>query len=557
MWRTDSQCRWLGPGAHVQFRDDVRCGLTDESGPWRNARVVEWQARLRLVLMVEPAAAWTGHPATCVTIAMAVDGDGCRVTITEADVDAARRDEVQRYWQRRLERLQALAGRVNARRASVRQAVVVIHGIGEQEPGTTLNNLARSGVLSAPGGQMWVKPDRLSDSYELRRLTLKASSARPTTDVFELYWAHIIRDTTLGQIASWLKGVLLRWPVPAPLRPLWFLAWGLGAVSLALAVAAARDAIPAWLAGTAISGAAVLVWKLVVQPLAIDVLGDAARYLVPRPANIAHRQAIRSAGVNLIEKLHASGDYDRIVILGHSLGSVIAYDIITHAWAAMNAQHRRPAKPAFADIAELERQLDLDDAVAAQALQHAAWRRTRTNTQPWLITDLVTCGSPLTYADLLMAASPTRFAQAKANRILPTCPPASEVQGKKRHRRISFELPYRDAIDGQQRTFAMLHHAAPFAVTRWTNLYFTAGRLGLSGDIVGGPVAPLFGKWVRDVPLAPPRAGFAHTWYWQGSDQQLPHLAALRDALGLATRDELLTLLEALPASALLDDDGE
>lgn len=43
--------------------------------------------------------------------------------------------------------------------------------------------------------------------------------------------------------------------------------------------------------------------------------------------------------------------------------------------------------------------------------------------RPWLVTDLVTLGSPLAHADFLMAASAEAFAKDKQDRILPTCPP--------------------------------------------------------------------------------------------------------------------------------------
>lgn len=58
---------------------------------------------------------------------------------------------------------------------------------------------------------------------------------------------------------------------------------------------------------------------------------DAARYLNAAPANIAERHAIRRDGIALLKKLHdpASG-YDQIVIVGHSLGSVIGYDMLKH-----------------------------------------------------------------------------------------------------------------------------------------------------------------------------------------------------------------------------------
>src|SRR5437764_393830 len=57
--------------------------------------------------------------------------------------------------------------------------------------------------------------------------------------------------------------------------------------------------------------------------------GDAARYLHVAPPNIQGRRQIREAGIDLLEKLHQSGEYDRIILVGHSLGSVIGFDILT------------------------------------------------------------------------------------------------------------------------------------------------------------------------------------------------------------------------------------
>ncbi len=64
----------------------------------------------------------------------------------------------------------------------------------------------------------------------------------------------------------------------------------------------------------------------------VGYAGDAARYLEPRPENIARRQAIREAGAQLLDALHDKGRYSRIIVYGHSLGSVIAYYMLSHAW---------------------------------------------------------------------------------------------------------------------------------------------------------------------------------------------------------------------------------
>jgi hypothetical protein len=130
------------------------------------------------------------------------------------------------------------------------------------------------------------------------------------------------------------------------------------------------------------------------------------------------------------------------------------------------------------------------------------------------------------------------------------------VEAKSGHRRVTYDDSYSDMHSGKKPTFKFLHHAAPFAVTRWTNLYFEVGWFGFSGDLIGGPVAPQFGPWVKDVPLSAPSCTPAHTCYWWskpgGSNT---HLAALRAALRLDTRAELAATLSAIPAFALLPEE--
>ena len=66
----------------------------------------------------------------------------------------------------------------------------------------------------------------------------------------------------------------------------------------------------------------------IISKFLFNYLGDAGRYLDPAPRNIAERQAIREDGIKLLKKLHESKKYNRIVIVGHSLGSVIGYDLV-------------------------------------------------------------------------------------------------------------------------------------------------------------------------------------------------------------------------------------
>ena len=107
-------------------------------------------------------------------------------------------------------------------RPTDRQAVVIIHGICDQQPMSTLRGLIDSLIKNASGRtpRYYSKPDRISDTLELRRIHVGASVAGRQTDFYELYWAHLMTGTTLQHVADWFF-VLLRRPwrsVPPRLR---------------------------------------------------------------------------------------------------------------------------------------------------------------------------------------------------------------------------------------------------------------------------------------------------------------------------------------------------
>ena len=94
-------------------------------------------------------------------------------------------------------------------------------------------------------------------------------------------------------------------------------------------------------------------------------------------------------------------------------------------------------------------------------------------------------------------------------------------------------------------THWQLHHAAPFAVVRWTNI-FDPSFLVVFGDVVSGPVSQAFGRGIVDVDLRALRKGqswsFTHTayWRWPGEGRQAPcRVVRLREALDLAGRSEV------------------
>jgi hypothetical protein len=409
----------------------------------------------------------------------------------------------------------------------MRQAVIVIHGIGEQRPMSTLRGFVAH-VLPASEqnrSRLFSKPDRMSQTFELRRLSVEQSRRRPATDFYEYYWAHHMQGTKLRHLWPWARAILLRRPVnvPTQLLPLWTLSWLL-AIGALLLLAAGR--IDTGLGAASSFGGLVLAALFaLVQGVAINWLGDAARYLSPLPSNIAARHAIRSEGLAFLKQLHKSGRYDRIVLVGHSLGSVIGYDILTIYWSQVNARNNRPDRArqrALDDVERLGRGLDAkskDEELAAfQAAQRALWQEQRQLGNPWLVTDFVTLGSPLAHADLLLATGRDDLRTRQEQRELPRCPPTGELQRRNSTiERYHYVKQY--AVDGQPRSIRVLHHAAPFGVTRWTNI-FVPIRLGVLGDLVGGPLRPVFGHGIRDIPVSDGWRRFvpvlSHTRYWLG-----------------------------------------
>lgn len=422
-----------------------------------------------------------------------------------------------------------------------KQAVVLIHGIGNQKPMITLRGFVDAVWTTHTeihnkyaGHGVWSKPDTASHSFELRRLTTPENAAGIQTDFFEFYWQHLMEGTSNGHVFSWAWSLLKRRPstVPPQLTAAY---WWLRLVALvvlvllvyaAIAQAMEQPAISPWLSallGLSLWPIASFIW--------LNIVGDAARYLHVAPTNIERRHEIRTAGIALLKALHdPSREYSRIILVGHSLGTVIGYDILTHAWVDYHDKHL----PAAATLDALNTLETLAVAgaepAAIQAAQRKYWAELKANGSPWRVTDFVTMGSPLAHAAILLADSGPDLRTKQVNREFPRCLP--ELERLKRHgawvERFSFEHPTRHD------TYRVPHHAAVFGPTRWTNLYFPCHYI-FWGDIVGGPLHPTVGTGVRDVPVSRGGANFlTHTKYWtpkRGSADQ--HIAALRDALNL------------------------
>jgi hypothetical protein len=288
---------------------------------------------------------------------------------------------------------------------------------------------------------------------------------------------------------------------------------------------------------------ALIVWfkflpRLFLGEMAKNTIGDAARYLDIAPANIARRYDILRGGKEMLRSLHNQTSkytekdkvhyvYDRIVIVGHSLGSIIAYDLLKHYWYEVNGHLPIEDRKAVEETERFdcpEGCLDIGQPHHLNGklfwnAQYNLWKylnrkwlgkeEFETDKAPcarWLITDFITLGSPLSYGTLLLAETVDDFKTKTELRELPICPP-----DRSRHIRAGhFVVPLDQEADvSAAKSFDILHHGALFAVTRWTNFYFQK-------DLIAGAVKNVFGEGIDDIPLSEgPNSWFrSHTSYW-------------------------------------------
>lgn len=214
----------------------------------------------------------------------------------------------------------------------IRQAIVVIHGIGEQRPMATLRGFVDA-ILSGSEHQnprYRSKPDAMNDLLETRCLQAPRTRERPLTDFYEFYWAHHMRDAKYSQVVTWLLQLVRRPPAAIPpglkavywlsrallLSGIFFLLW-----ALTIEIRGAFNPVTLSLSDRwpVLVGLSALVVQWLGSTFILGYVADAARYLNPDPDNIEARNKIRSEGIKLLKTLHASAKYRRIIIVGHSL----------------------------------------------------------------------------------------------------------------------------------------------------------------------------------------------------------------------------------------------
>lgn len=124
----------------------------------------------------------------------------------------------------------------------ITQAVIVIHGIGEQKPMSTLRTFVDAVLPPVATGEekYFSKPDQMSEQFELRKLQ---NRAQPRTHFFEYYWADKVQGTTFTHVRNWFSSLLFRSPrrIPRQLILLWVLTWLLILLIVTLAATGVMD----------------------------------------------------------------------------------------------------------------------------------------------------------------------------------------------------------------------------------------------------------------------------------------------------------------------------
>ncbi len=222
-------------------------------------------------------------------------------------------------------------------------------------------------------------------------------------------------------------------------------------------------------------------------------LADAARYFSPTPDNIAQRNAIRNKGVELLETLTKRNKYDRIIVVGHSLGSAVGYDILRLYWAkhCNYYQVRDNVTRILGEMDDINKfdsskvcDYQLNQSKGFYALKENDIEKLQVNSPllPWLVSDFITLGSPLSKFTLLLADGDIKKMWATKNeRTTVINPPQIDSKSNSYY----YKHP----------TGPRLHHGALFAFTRWTNIYH-------ENDHIGGKIDSQLGSGNLNIKIA-------------------------------------------------------
>jgi hypothetical protein len=365
-------------------------------------------------------------------------------------------------------------------------AIVVIHGMGNQRPMETVRKLVDNLFYSKDGEQnkkedkfnIYSAPERVTGSFDHRKLI--AINDQYKVDCYEFYYAHLMKETSFTQTLVWMAKLLFRALRSERLALLAFIV-----ILILLGLIIAGYMLISWLFTFTIdtlSGHSFIRYPLIIIfPLLLVLIfrkilgllsrsfGDVIRYTVPHPENIEIRQKITNKAVEFLTNLHNNFDYDKIIVIGHSLGSIVAYEMLYNTFSNFNKEF---------DDKGIKNQSEVNS--INSATKDERFKKMVSLGWKWRVTDFITCGSPLTHADIILTDNKDDFYQKVKLGEFATCPPKSKE-----------DKPFYE----KNGKFIPTHNSV-FRYVNWNNIYF-------QNDYIGGSLKNLFGEGIHDKKLTP------------------------------------------------------
>ncbi len=378
---------------------------------------------------------------------------------------------------------------------SSKTAIVVIHGMGNQYPMETITDF----VENLFDKEIYSSPERISGSFDHRKLI--GFHEGKQYDCYEYYWAHLIKEPTASDTIFWLYNLI--WKKEPSERLNEYLSI-IRKISIGLPIFLCICFFFYYWLFTYIIGSCPFWYHLIyfflsviffyilsyIFKLLTQSFGDVIRYTVPHPSNIEGRQKISNNAVEFLTSLHEK-DYARIVIVGHSLGSIIAYEMLYNTFGNLNKLFNNVEGLEKKDTEEL---LEGSKEESFNKMQVLGWK--------WKVTDFITCGSPLCHAEMILTKNKDLFKNKKELGEYPVSEPIKD----------SSKLFY---LNKKTKKYIPTHYSV-FKYVEWNNIHF-------ENDIIGGKLRALFGQDIHDHPPIKPktfkRILESHTHYWNKNQE--------------------------------------
>lgn len=237
-------------------------------------------------------------------------------------------------------------------------AILVIHGIGEQEPFETLDAFAKPFIQLYQHKEVALRKrhelKKMSDWVESCVFSSANNPSTPEIDIYEYYWAHVPqREITFPEVVAWIKQVargaesfygnrkeqiktvsknneLFR--ADGEFQGFKYLVKLIGAGNKFWFILS--FILKRWAFSKIVTD---YFMRKVSQPM-VDLMGDVAVYCsMDKKSRYSEvRRKILSGAVEKTRALVKNDEYNEVLLVGHSLGSVIAYDTLDRLNREMN-----------------------------------------------------------------------------------------------------------------------------------------------------------------------------------------------------------------------------